>query len=68
MAVHRGRRVEDLILNFDRIRSATTDFIRGNPIIAGGIGLGAPLALVGIAQVARRVSRRGKRKTNKARR
>lgn len=68
MVFNRGR-IDDLILNFDRIRDTATNFIRGNPIIAGGIGLGAPLALIGIAQVGRRVTRRKtKRRVSRKRR
>ncbi len=51
-------RREDLILNFDRIRSASTDFIRSNPITTTAIALGVPLTFVGIAAVRRRVTRK----------
>ena len=51
---------EDLILNFDRIITDATNFIRGNPIISAGVGLGTPLVLVGISKVR---SRSTKKKT-----
>lgn len=58
----RGFKTEDLILNFDRIRSASTDFIRGNPITTTAIALGVPLSFLGIAAVGRRVAKRRKAK------
>jgi len=57
----------DLILNFDRILSDATDFIRGNPIISA-VGLGTPLALGGIAVVGRRIASRKKRKATSKKR
>jgi len=51
-------KAQDLILNFDRIRSDITDFTRGNPLIAAGVALGTPLSLVGIASIGRSVGRR----------
>lgn len=39
---------QDLILNFDRIRTDVTNFIRGNPLVSAGVGIGTPLAVVGI--------------------
>jgi len=52
----------DLILNFDRIRSASTDFIRSNPITTAAVAIGVPLSFAGIAAVGRRVATRKKRK------
>jgi len=59
---------EDLILNFDRIRADVTTFIRGNPLITAGIGLGTPLAIVGISKIRKKrkkapSKRKPKRKT-----
>jgi len=51
---------EDLILNFDRIRQDVTTFIRGNPLITAGIGLGAPLAIIGITKAVRRRKKKAK--------
>ena len=59
---------QDLILNFDRIFQDATNFIRGNPFLAAGVGLGAPVALVGIATVGRRVLRKRKSKVARKKR
>jgi len=58
-------RRDDLILNFDRIRSSATDFIRSNPITTAAIALGVPLTFVGIAAIGRAVGRRRRKKKAK---
>jgi len=58
-------KAEDLILNFDRIRSDVTDFIRGNPLISAGVGLGAALSLAGIGTAVVSKLRKKKRKKSK---
>jgi len=67
---------EDLLLNFDKIRSDVTDFIRGNPITIGAVALGVPLTFAGIRAVGRRAAKRrkttrkkvsGRRKTTRKR-
>lgn len=65
MVLRNRFKTEDLILNFDRIRSASTDFIRSNPITTTAIALGVPLTFVGIAAVGRRVARRKRKVTTK---
>lgn len=52
----------DLILNFDRLRSSATDFIRGNPITAGIIGIGVPVGVVAIAKIGRAIGARRKKR------
>ena len=58
-------KTEDLILNFDRIRSSATDFIRSNPITTTAIAIGVPLTFVGIAKVGKRVVKRRKKKAKR---
>jgi len=56
---------QDLILNFDRLRSSATDFIRGNPLISAGVALGAPLVVVGATAGIRGIRKRRKKKSAK---
>ena len=55
----------DLILNFDRVRSSATDFIRSNPITTAAVALGVPLTFAGIATVRSSIKRRKKKKVAK---
>ena len=56
---------QDLILNFDKIRSDVTDFARSNPLTASLIAIGTPVSFAGIAAIGKKVTTRKKAKTKK---